>query len=73
METRLRSFLKAFSWRFIATIITTAIVFLLTGEGDFAAKVGLLDTTVKLVIYFLHERAWLRIHFGKIKPTEYQI
>ena len=73
METKLRSFLKAFSWRFIATIITTTIVFFLTGKGDFAAKVGLLDTTVKLFVYFFHERAWLRVRFGKIKPTEYQI
>jgi len=73
METRLRSFAKAFSWRFIATIITSGIVWLLTGKADFAAKVGLLDTTIKLFIYFLHERVWLRIPFGKGKPAEFQI
>ncbi len=73
METKLRSFAKAFSWRFIATIITAGIVWGLTGKGDFAAKVGLIDTTVKLFIYFFHERLWLRIPFGTVKPTEYQI
>ncbi len=74
METKRRSVLKAFSWRFLATLITTAIVWGLTGKGEFAAKVGLMDTTVKLFVYFIHERVWLRIPFGKIKPSsEYQI
>ena len=74
METKRRSIFKALSWRFIATLITAAIVWTLTGKGDFAAKVGLMDTTIKLLIYFVHERIWLRIPFGKIKTSsEYQI
>ncbi|OGW72550.1 MAG: hypothetical protein A2Y02_02475 [Omnitrophica bacterium GWA2_52_12] len=72
-ETHSRSLAKAFSWRFIATIITTAIVWILTGEGKFAATVGLLDTTVKILVYFFHERLWLRIPFGKRKPEEFTI
>ena len=73
METKTRSVLKAFSWRFIATFITAFIVLILTGKADFAMKVGLLDTSIKLCVYFFHERLWLRIPFGKIKPTEYEI
>ena len=73
METRWRSLVKAFSWRFIATIITTSIVWLLTGQGKFAMTVGLLDTTVKIFVYFAHERIWLKIPFGKIKRAEYEI
>ena len=73
METKWRSVIKALSWRFVATLITSAIVFFLTGKAEFAAKVGLLDTTIKLFVYFMHERLWLRVPFGRIKPTEYQI
>lgn len=73
METRLRSIIKALSWRFIATFITAGIVWILTGEGKFAATVGIADTLIKLFIYFFHERLWLRIPFGKIKPPDYTI
>lgn len=72
METRRRSILKAFSWRFLATIITSSIVWIMTGEGEFAAKVGLIDTTVKLAVYFFHERLWVRIPYGQ-KPAEFEI
>ena len=73
METRWRSLAKALSWRFIATFITAGIVWTLTHEGKFALAVGLIDTTTKLLVYFFHERIWLRIPFGKIKPPDYQI
>lgn len=73
METKWRSIAKAFSWRFLATIITSVIVYILTGKADFAAKVGLLDTFVKIFVYFVHERLWLRIPFGRVKSSEYNI
>ena len=73
METRWRSLFKALSWRFLATFITAGIVWALTGQGKFAAAVGVLDTTVKLFVYFFHERIWLRIPFGKIKRADYEI
>jgi uncharacterized membrane protein len=28
---------------------------------------GLLDTVVKLCLYYLHERAWSRISYGRTK------
>jgi len=74
METHRRSIAKALSWRVLATLITTTLVYLLTGKGEFAATVGLADTLVKFVIYFAHERLWNRISFGREKPEpEYTI
>jgi len=73
MESKRRSIVKALSWRFLATIITTMIVWLLTGKAEFAATVGVLDTSVKILLYFIHERIWLRISFGKKRSTEYEI
>jgi uncharacterized membrane protein len=73
-ETRRRSVLKSLSWRFLAALITSGVVYVLTGRGDFAAKVGLVDTLVKLVIYFLHERAWDRINYGRVPPApDYEV
>lgn len=74
METTRRSLAKAISWRILATLITGTIVYLLTGRGEFAATVGLVDTTLKFAVYFAHERAWNRISFGRQKPEpEYYI
>ena len=73
MEKKRRSIVKAISWRFFATLITAAIVWIMTGELKFAATVGLIDTLVKFVIYFLHERIWNKIPYGRIRQPEYQI
>lgn len=63
METKTRTFVKTLSWRFFATIITASLGFLFTGSWEFAAKIGLADTTIKLLAYYFHERAWVK--FGK--------
>ena len=73
METRKRSIAKALSWRVFATMITVLVVFILSGRLVFAAKIGLLDTLIKLVVYFMHERMWLRIPYGRYQETDYQI
>lgn len=74
MESTRRSLAKALSWRIVATLITSAIVYALTGRGEFAATIGLADTTLKLFIYFGHERLWNRIPYGREeKQPEYII
>ena len=45
-----------------------------TPLGGSAATIGLADTTIKFFIYFIHERAWNRIDFGREqKQPEYFI
>ena len=76
METHKRSIAKALSWRVCATIITINVAYLITGDGTLALEIGVLDTLIKLLIYYGHERAWLFIAYGKPKtvpPPEYQI
>lgn len=74
METKRRSLAKAISWRFFATIITSTVVFVFTGEFEFALAVGFMDTIIKIFVYYAHERIWIRIPFGKPrKDVDYQI
>ena len=74
MESHKRTIAKAFSWRITGTTITTCIAWLVTGRLEFAAAVGVLDTLIKLGTYYLHERAWNRIRFGRVEPVgEYEI
>lgn len=64
-ETVKRSIVKTISWRIVATIITACLVLAMTGEIKFAATVGALDTLIKFVAYFAHERTWNKIRYGK--------
>ena len=41
--------------------------------SEIAAKIGLLDTAIKLAAFYGHERAWNKSDFGKDRPPEYQI
>jgi uncharacterized membrane protein len=73
METHLRSIAKAVSWRIGGTTVTFIIALLVSGKFEIAAKIGLLDTLVKIGVFYLHERAWHHIGFGKLKKPEYEI
>ena len=64
MDSPRRSIIKTISWRLWATLITATLAWSLTGSLEFAATIGLFDTTVKLLAYYLHERFWARVPIG---------
>ena len=64
-ETHKRSLFKAISWRVLATLTTMIVVFLFTGELFLAIGVGILDATIKILIYYGHERVWNTIKWGR--------
>jgi adenylylsulfate kinase len=63
--TQVRSLLKAFSWRLVATITTVSIVYIMTGQLELTAIVGFYDIILKLILFFIHERVWNKIQFGR--------
>jgi uncharacterized membrane protein len=60
-----RSVLKAVSWRIVATTTTFLLVFFFTGNLALSAGVGITEVVTKLILYYLHERLWLIIPFGR--------
>ncbi len=74
-EKPYRSVLKAFSWRLTGTLATIMISFLVSGRVKIALSIGVLELFTKIGLYYLHERAWNRIPFGRVKeePPEYSI
>ena len=71
METKTRSFLKAMSYRVFASIVTGLIVYIATGEALLSIGLGVLDSVVKMLVYYAHERVWMVIPFGRIRhPLE---
>ena len=72
-ESRKRSMAKALSWRILAALITACVALALTGQLEFAAKIGAIDTSVKLLIYFLHERIWNKVNYGRVPVPDYEV
>jgi uncharacterized membrane protein len=66
-ESRLRSFLKGLTWRIIATGTIIVIAYFTTGDVELAFKIGGLEFVIKLIMYYLHERAWQAVPRGNVR------
>jgi len=75
VEKHCRSVVKAISYRTTGTLTTTAISLIVTGSLGWAVSIGVVELFTKVFIYYLHERIWNRISFGRIPPPseDYQI
>ena len=73
MESSARSLAKAVSYRVFGSASTAALVYFLNGDPLTALGAGAADSVIKLGLYFLHERIWQFISFGRPKPPEYEI
>jgi sulfate adenylyltransferase large subunit len=64
-ETHARSLAKAVSWRTTGSIDTFLVAFLITGSPKMAGSVAVTEILTKILIYYLHERVWACIPWGK--------
>ena len=64
-ETNARSVAKAISWRVFGTAATSALVFLFTGRLILSLAVGGVEFVSKIGLFWVHERLWNRLRFGK--------
>lgn len=73
MEHRKRSLLKTISWRVFSFFLTIIIIYAYTRNIRQSIGVGAGIDIVKMFLYYLHERIWNRVKFGRAKPQDYQI
>lgn len=64
-ETQKRTLVKTISWRVVATLTTALLVFAFTGNFTIALEVGAFEVVAKLLLYYLHERGWSHIPWGR--------
>ena len=60
-ESHTRSLLKGITWRFVATMTTVVISWIVIGDVSTALQIGFFEAILKIGIYYLHERIWARI------------
>ncbi len=73
MESHTRSIAKAVTYRLLGSLCTGLIAYVLTGSRTIFLQAGALDIVLKIGAYFVHERLWDHINFGRPKPPEYEI
>ncbi|HEU5070214.1 MAG TPA: DUF2061 domain-containing protein [Verrucomicrobiae bacterium] len=65
-----RSIVKAISWRATGTVDTIVISFLVTGQVKMAFSIGFVELFTKVALYYVHERIWNKLSFGRVKPKD---
>ena len=63
-EGHRRSLAKAASWRILGSIDTFLLSWLFTSDVKAAGAIAFTEVATKMVLYYLHERAWTSIHWG---------
>ena len=65
MVSKKRSLAKSITWRLIAIFVTFAVGFVMSGSWEFAASLSLVSNLINFVLYYIHERFWLKISWGR--------
>lgn len=60
-----RSLAKGISWRILGSIDTIIIAYFVTGKISTAFEIGFTEVFTKMILFYFHERLWLRIFKSK--------
>jgi len=55
-----RHIAKTVSWRIIGTLDTMLLSSIITGSWTLGLTIGGVEVLTKMLLYFLHERAWYK-------------
>ena len=66
-----RHIAKTITWRIVGTLDTVVISWIITGSWEWGVTIGGVEAITKIILYYLHERAWYRLsNFGLKKRNE---
>ena len=65
-----RHILKTISWRVLGTLDTILLSWVITGSWKLGLSIGGVEVITKMVLYFLHERAWYKFSKYGIDKTK---
>lgn len=66
-DTQKRSIIKTVTWRITGSGATFFIAYLMTGDFAVAGVIGIVQMFSNTILYYLHERIWNKIKWGKLK------
>lgn len=63
-DSKKRHLAKTVTWRVIGTLDTMILAWIISGNPVTGLKIGAAEVFTKMLLYYLHERAWYKINFG---------
>ena len=70
MDNRRRTIAKTILWRIIAVTVTMMVSFIWLREWDTSITLVITANAIKAVLYYMHERVWNGISFGRIEKVD---
>jgi len=67
IEHHKRSLAKTFGFLAIVIISDWLVAFIITHQVELSLSITFFSNLVSAIIYFIHERAWNRVHWGRGK------
>ncbi len=65
--SHVRSIAKSISWRAVGTIDTAILSLIVAGSLRGAITLGVTEIFTKIALFYIHERIWTRIKWGRIR------
>jgi len=67
IDSKRRSFWKAITWRLFAILLLAVVTFITTGNIKTTSLITLCYHSIQVFMFFIHERMWNFIKWGKTK------
>ena len=65
IDSSIRSLVKTVSWRLTGSGATFLIAFIMTGNFAIAGVIGITQMVSNSILYYIHERLWNNIKWGR--------
>ena len=63
-DSRKRHIAKTVTWRCVGTLDTMLLAWWISGNPFIGMKIGAIELVTKMILYYLHERAWYKYDYG---------
>jgi uncharacterized membrane protein len=64
-----RSLIKTITWRITGSGATFGISYLISGNFVIASSIATIQLVTNTVLYFIHERVWDQIKWGRVNQS----
>lgn len=71
-SSKVRHLLKTITWRFVGTMDTMFLGWLISGSAEVGLSIGGLELFTKMALYYFHERLWYQSKFGLNQEEEHK-
>lgn len=67
VNARVRSLVKAITWRLVGSLDTFLLSLLVTGSARYAVSIASLEALSKIFLFYAHERVWRTVPWGRLE------